>query len=167
MLPPLATTGGKEGTLDDEIQSLITDEHRAAIGQKTEPRVVEVSASEAHRMRDVIGDTDPRHADDTGVAPPYVLASLSSGAPPVRLPQVLPNAILTQTEWRWTRPLHIGEKLTVVSQVVDIRERLGGRYGYSILVMSGTDFLDENGEVVAGTLTTVTQFDPAKRVERE
>lgn len=153
--------------MDDEIKSLITDEHRAAIGQKSEPRVVEVLAEEARRMREVIGDDDPRYAEGTGIAPPYVLATLSSGVPPVPLPQVLPNAILTQTEWRWARPLKIGEKLTAVGQVVDIRERLGGRYGYSILVMTGTDFIDEAGEVVAGTLTTMTQFDPAKMVERQ
>ncbi|MGK2966580.1 MAG: FAS1-like dehydratase domain-containing protein [Tepidiformaceae bacterium] len=153
--------------MDEEIQSLITDEHRAAIGAKSEPYQVTVQASEAHRMRDVIGDGDVRYTDETGIAPPYVLASLSTGAPPVKLPQVLPNAILTQQEWRWGRPLKIGEKLTVVSEVVDIRERLGGRYGHSILVMSGTDFVDESGAIVAGTLTTVTQFDPSKRQERE
>lgn len=153
--------------MDEELQSLITDEHRAAIGQKSAPVVVEVQAVEARRMREVIGDTDPRYAEDTGIAPPYILATLGSGIPAARMPQVLPGIILTQTEWRWTRPLKIGEKLTAVSQIFDIRDRLGGRYGYSIIVMSGTEFTDESGEVVASMMNSLTQFDPAKRVDRE
>ncbi len=141
-------------------ESLITDEHRAKIGVKSEPRSVTVNQEDAHRMRDLLGDTDPRYADGTGVAPPYVLSGL--GVRPDRnlMPQVLPNGLLTQIEWRFFKPLLIGATLQAVSSVIDIRDRLGGRYGYSVLVMTQTEYLDESGEPVAASLQSITQFDP-------
>jgi hypothetical protein len=44
--------------------------------------------------------------------------------------------------------------------VVDIRDRLGGRYGYSVLVTNGTDFYDSEGNHVGAAMMTITQFDP-------
>jgi len=142
-------------------QSLITDEHRATIGVKSDPVTVTVSEADARRMRDLLGDTDPRYADGTGIAPPYVLAGMGGGRPQgVRMPQVLPGGLLTQIEWRFNKPFKIGSTLQATTSVIDIRDRLGGRYGYSVLVMTGTDYADESGEVVASSLTTITQFDP-------
>jgi hypothetical protein len=142
-------------------QSLITDEHRAFIGQKGEPVSVTIREADAYRMRDVLGDTDARWADGTGVAPPYGIAVLGGGRGG-RAPQVLPSGILTQQEWRFSRPFRIGEQLQAINQVLDIRERLGGRYGHSVLVTTTTDFYDEAGEHVAASLITITQFDPKR-----
>lgn len=141
-------------------QSLITDEHRASIGVKSEPIQVTVKEDDAHRMRDLLGDTDPRYADGTGIAPPYVISAF--GSPRRNIPGILPGGLLTQQEWRFTRPFRIGETLNAVSQVIDIRERLGGRYGYSVLITSAVDFYDSDGEHVAAAMTTITQFDPKR-----
>ena len=81
------------------------------------------------------------------------------------MPFILPNGLLTQQEWKFTRPFKVGETLNAVSQVVDIRERLGGRYGHSILLTSSTDYYDDDGNHVAAALTTLTQFDP-KRAQK-
>lgn len=140
-------------------QSLITDEHRALIGQKSDPTTVTVKEVDAHRMRDILEDTDPRWADDSGLAAGYVISSFG-GRPNRSMPQILPGGLLTQQEWRFTRPFKVGETLQAVSQIADIRERLGGRYGYSVLVTTGTDYYDTNGEHVAGSMITITQFDP-------
>lgn len=140
--------------------SMITEEHRASIGRKTTPIPITISEADAHRMRDVLQDSDPRYRDGTGVAAPYVISALDPGLPAGLLPRILPGTLLTQAEWRFERPLRIGEPLQAVSQVVDIRDRLGGRYGYSVLVMIGTDFLDAAGGTVCSSIKTVTQFDP-------
>lgn len=140
-------------------QSLITDEHRAQVGKKSDPVTVVIKEEDARRMRDVLGDTDPRYADGTGIAPPYVVAGMGGG-PRRGMPQVLPGGLLTQQEWKFTRPFKIGEELQAISQVYDIRDRLGGRYGYSVLVTQGTDYYDANGEHVASAMITITQFDP-------
>ena len=151
---------------DEEIRSLITDEHRALIGVKSEPSTVTVDESTAHRLRDLLEDKDPRYADGTGIAPPYVISSLGTG---VRRdsPNILPSGLMTQQEWKFTRPFRIGETLTTVSQLSDIRDRLGGRYGYSILQTTTTDYFDAEGKHVAAVLLTITQFDPAGARDRE
>ena len=140
-------------------QSLITDEHRATIGVKSEPAKVVIGETDAHRMRDVLEDKDARWADGTGLAPSYVIAGMGGG-PRRGMPQVLPGGLLTQQEWKFSRPFKIGEELTAVSQVFDIRDRLGGRYGYSVLVTQGTEYFDAAGNHVASAMITITQFDP-------
>lgn len=145
--------------LSEPEHSLITDEHRALIGVKSEPVSVTVNEIDARRMRDVLGDSDPRYADGTGIAPPYIIAMFNNG-PNRRGPFILPGGLLTQQEWKFSRAIRIGETLNAVSQVFDIRERLGGRYGYSVLLTSGTDYYDAAGEHVAAAMTTITQFDP-------
>ena len=154
--------------MTEELQSKITDAHRAVIGQTSEPVTVTIRAEDAARLRAVLGDTDPRWAEGTGIAPPYVLAMLQ-GAPrrgTGAAPSILPNAILTQQEWRFTRPFREGEQLQAVSQVVDILDRLGGRYRYSVLVTTSTDYYDADGGHVPAIMVTVTQFDPASLRER-
>ena len=140
-------------------QSLITEEHRATIGQKSDPVKVVINEVDAKRMRDVLEDKAPRYADGTGTAPPYVIAGMGGG-PRRGMPQILPGGLLTQQEWKFTRPFKIGEELSAVSQVFDIRDRLGGRYGYSVLVTQGTEYFDAQGNHVASAMITITQFDP-------
>ncbi len=161
----------------EEMQSQITDEHRAFIGRKSDPVTVTVRPEDATRLGGVLDDHDPRWAEGTGVAPPYQLAMFGGGPGRGGMPAILPGGIMTQQEWRFTRPFRIGEQLQSVTQVIDIRERLGGRYGYSVLVTTSTDFYaapasgaagasgaaasaGTPGEHVAAILITVTQFDP-------
>ena len=153
--------------MTEEIQSKITDEHRAYLGRKSEPVTVTIREADVNRMRQVLGDTDPRWAEGTGIAPPYAIAMMQGGPRRGVTPNVLPSGILTQQEWRFTRPFKIGEELQAVTQVIDIRDRLGGRYGYSVLVMTSTDYYDGAGEHVAAQLMTITQFDPAGARGRE
>ncbi|MGH2625740.1 MAG: FAS1-like dehydratase domain-containing protein [Anaerolineales bacterium] len=145
--------------MTEEIQSKITDAHRALIGQKGDPTKVVVKEVDAHRMRDILEDTDPRFADETRLAPAYVISSF--GGRPRSMPGILPGGLLTQQEWKFTRPFRVGEELSAVNQIIDIRDRLGGRYGYSVLVTSATDFYDTEGNHVAASMVTITQFDPA------
>jgi hypothetical protein len=152
--------------MTEEIQSKVTDEHRAFIGRLSEPVSVTIREEDARRMREVLGDTDPRWAEGTGIAPPYVISMFQGGPRRGAMPMILPNAILTQQEWRFSRPFHIGEELKAIYQIIDIRERLGGRYGYSVLVTSTTDYYDQQDQHVAATLLTITQFDPAGARER-
>ena len=143
---------------DEEIQSKITDEHRALIGKKGDPTKVVIKEVDAHRMRDILEDHDPRYTDDTGLAPGYVISGF--GGRPRSMPQILPGGLLTQQEWKFTRPFRVGEELTSYNSIIDIRDRLGGRYGYSVLVTSSTDFYDTEGNHVAASMVTITQFDP-------
>lgn len=147
-------------------QSLITEEHRAAIGRTAGPVELHVRADDVRRVRTILGDDDPRWGEETGVAPPYVLAVIEPALPFHILPRVLPNGILTQTEWSFERPLRIGERVYATHRIVDIRDRFGGQYGYSVIINVMTEYRDESGEVVATSLRTALQFDPAQRRAR-
>lgn len=152
-------------------ESLITDAHRARIGVLSEPFPCVISAVDAQHVRDVLLDADPRYADDTGTAAPYALSILEprpiGGLPPHIIPRILPGGVLTQSEWTWHRDFKYGEPLIARHQVVDIRERLGGRFGRSVLVIAKTEYRTSAGELVAETAHTVTQFDPSGRGTQE
>lgn len=158
--------GPQGNNVPEDEQSLITDELRAKIGVRSEPSTVTVLEEDARRMSATLGDTDPRWADGTGIAPPYIIAMVEGGRRNAHIPFVLPSGLLTQQEWRFERPFRIGEQLTTYTQLVDIRERLGGRYGHSVLVTTSTDYFDTEGQLVASALRTLTQFDP-KRSQRD
>ena len=145
--------------MTDVEESKITDEHRASIGVKTDPVPVEVTQEDARRVRALLNDDDPRYADDTGIAPPYILAVIDPGMPFSILPRVLPGGLLTQTEWKFHDDIKVGTTLQAVHQVIDVRDRLGGRYGYSVLVMVQTDYQDSTGKALGSALRTITQFD--------
>jgi N-terminal half of MaoC dehydratase len=145
--------------LTDVQESKITDEHRAVIGVKSDPIPVRVTAEDTRRVRTLLGDDDPRYADGTGVAPPYILAVIDPGMPFSILPRVLPGGLLTQTEWKFHDDIKVDTTLDAIHQVVDVRDRLGGRYGYSVLVMVRTDYVDSTGKALGSALRTITQFD--------
>lgn len=147
--------------MSEELQSKITDEHRAFIGRKSEPVTVTIKEEDANRMRALLGDTDPRWAEGTGIAPPYTIAMFQGAPRRGAMPTVLPGGIMTNQEWRFSRPFKMGEELKAITQVIDVRDRLGGRYGYSVLVTSSTDFYDADDNHVAAIVITITQFDPA------
>ncbi len=149
-----------------EEQSKITEDHLALIGVTGDPVMVQINEEDARRIRDTLEDTDPRYADGTGIAPPYVLANIP-GARPRQSVQVLPGSLLTQQEWRFSGPLKIGQPLKALSKIIDIRERMGGRYGHTVLVTTSTDYYDPDGNHVAANMTTVSQFDPKGGRNRE
>jgi len=153
--------------MNEEPESKITDEHRALIGQKSAPVIFTVGAEDAGRLRGVLDDADARWADGTGVAPPYAIAIFQGGSRGGAMPRILPGGIMTQQEWRFTRPFQIGEPLQAVTQLIQLRDRMGGRYGYSVLMTTSTDFYDGDGAHVAAILITITQFDPAGARGRE
>jgi acyl dehydratase len=156
---------------DDSDESLLTEEFRARIGVKTGPAWTVIPAVDARYVRDVLEDRDPRYADATGIAPPYAFTILeprpTADLTPHIVPRIMPGAVLTQTEWTFHRPFRMGERLQAVHQVADLRERLGGRFGRSILVVTHTEYRDEAGELVAESSHTVTQFDPHARQEEQ
>jgi acyl dehydratase len=151
----------------EELESKITDEHRALIGQKSEPSQFVVRAEDAGRVRNLLDDQDPRWAEGTGIAPPYAIGLSQGSARGGIMPRILPGGIMTQQEWRFLRPFKIGEELTTTTQVIDIRDRLGGRYGYSVLITQATEFVDSAGEQVGAILISITQFDPQSARGRE
>jgi hypothetical protein len=150
--------------MDNEDVSMVTDEHRAKIGIKTQPSRHRVKSVDFFNVRKTLGDTDARYAEGTGVAAPYALSILeprpTMGMPPDMVPRIFPMGVLTQSDWTVHRPIPLDTDLLATHEVVDVRERMGGRFGRSILLVLRTEFRDESGELVAETSHTITQYDP-------
>lgn len=152
----------------DDDKPLVTDEHRAQIGKKSAPERLVIRAADARRLRDLLGDTDPAHADGTGLAGPYAFSILEP-RPTMGLgalvPRVLPGGVLTQSEWTQHQPFRVDTPILATYEVADIRERLGGRFGRSVLLMVHAEFRDEAGALLGETMHTITQFDPSARAK--
>src|SRR5258708_19520082 len=105
----MLTTRG--GCMPEELQSKITDEHRAYIGRKSEPISFTVTEADAARQRALLQDEDPRWAEGTGIAPPYVLGLWQNVGRGRGMPRVLPNAITTHHDCLYTPPIRIAPTL--------------------------------------------------------
>jgi hypothetical protein len=90
-----------------------------------------------------------------------VIAALDTEYEQSQLPNLLPNSILISNQWQFERPMRMGETYDAAYQVVDVTERLGGRFGYSIDFRAEVVYRDEAGEVVARSGRTMTQYNAA------
>ena len=140
----------------------MTDEVRALIGRAHALMNVQVTRRAYQRALDVyLGAHDfgpPEGAD----VPGYVIESLDSETEPPSLPALLPQSLLISNEWQFERPLRMGEDLEMTYRIVDISERFGGRFGYSIDFRSEVGLSELGaGPVVARSVRTMTQYSAA------
>lgn len=143
--------------------SLLTDEVRAIVGQETPMGRVQVTPKAYRRALEVYTGRVPRSYPAPGEpVPGYVLAALDSEADTPAMPSLLPNSLLISNEWQFERPLRMGEELESAYSVVAINERFGGRFGYSIDFRAEVIFKDANGDPVARSGRTMTQYSAAE-----
>jgi hypothetical protein len=142
-------------------ESLLTEDVRALVGATS--ALVHVRLSE--RMVERAMDTYLEHhagAPKAGQqAPGFVLTALEIESGRLDVPDLLPASLLISNEWEFARPLVVGEELVLCTRVADISERFGGRFGYSIDVRTEVEVRDATGAVVARSVRTLTNYDPA------
>lgn len=142
-------------------ESLLTDEVRALAGRTAWLGRVQVTPRAYRRAHEVYtGDPPTRVPGEGEPVPGYVITALESEAEreAPAFPTLLPDSLLIANEWRFERPLRMGEVLEVVHRVTGVRERFGGRFGYSIDVLSEVSFIDAEGRTVATSGRTMTQY---------
>lgn len=144
-------------------ESLLTPEVRALVGRETPLGRVQVTPKAYRRALEVYTGHVPRSTPGPGeVVPGYVIAALDSESPAPAIPSLLPNSILISNEWQFERPLRMGEEFESVYSVVAINERFGGRFGYSIDFRAEVIFKDADGNPVARSGRTMTQYSAAE-----
>jgi hypothetical protein len=149
-------------------QSLLTDEVRALIGGETPSGSVEVTLRGWRHAVEVYTGQPPIDTPQPGdPVSGYAIAALETDYEATELPNLLPNSILIANQWEFERPLRMGETLHASYRLVDINERFGGRFGYSIDFRAEVVYRDETGEVVARSGRTMTQYDPADARDAE
>jgi hypothetical protein len=158
------TTGRVKVDSDDEDESMITPAMEAAIGQPGEPVVIPISRELVRRMAEAIEEEDPallaslEDEDSHAEVPPWAIYIHYGRYRPARLPDAPRRGLMAADELTLLTPIHIGDVLTVVPHIADIRERIGGRVGHSLFVEHEWTYTNQHGEDVARTRRTVTFF---------
>lgn len=150
-----------------ELESVITDEHRALIGIETKPGTHVIEAGAVRRFCDAVGITDPIYTNPEAAraaghperpVPPTYWCSIMSPGGELKRPNF--DHIGTRnmnggTEYEYVKPAYVGQTLTCTMQVADIYEKQG-RSGRMVFTVLENIWRDEGGDVVTrGRLTGI------------
>ena len=149
-------------------QSLLTEDVRALIGRETASGSVQVTPRGWRHAVEVYTGRVPKETPAPGdPVSGYAIAALETDYEATELPNLMPNSILIANQWEFERPLRMGETLDAFYRVVDITERFGGRFGYSIDFRAEVVYRGPAGELVARSGRTMTQYDAAEARPQE
>jgi hypothetical protein len=158
-----------------EVQSVITDEMRAAIGKEGEPSVLEVDKTGCRMFARSVGHTDLIYYDEeyakskgyrSIVAPPgflgtriFMPAAAGTGQARPGLGFNIPykRVLNGGTETEYYADVCAGDVLTARNTVTGFNER-SGSMGPMLITSRETTYTNQRGEVVAVERGTVIQY---------
>lgn len=145
---------------------IVTDEVRAHIGTRGEPRVYEIERGAIRRFAEAIGDPNPLFNDEAAardtrfggmIAPPTFCRSLGSGIPQIKLDLPGFRALDGGSEWEYFRPIRPGDRITVQSRIADIRET-AGRLGPMVFIAVETSYTNQFDQLCVTQRSTVIRY---------
>jgi acyl dehydratase len=134
---------------------------RAYIGVVSEPRVIDVEKGQLKFFARATGTRDPIYFDEAAAgraghralpAPPTFLFSLGLGAPAKRgdlftdMCIDVARILHGEQSFRYHQPIYAGDRITLVTQTVDIFEKKGGALEF---VVQETRATNQHGELCA------------------
>ena len=139
--------------------SLITEEMRSKIGVESEPEVYEIERGRIQRFVQAIDDPNPLWQDEEYakkskyggiIAPPTIIPTIGWEQFSSQEASLLPESRLHGgTELEYYQPVRPGDKITITTKVIDMRERQGKRMGRMLLVTFERIYKNQRGELVA------------------
>jgi N-terminal half of MaoC dehydratase len=115
---------------------------RNLIGKKSQPQTFKVSLEAVRRFIEAVGDSHFQQ-DEPAIhyAPPTFPTSFTIQIPGLELDGSKMQLLHREQEYSYSRRLRIGEQVTCVAQVADVRERTirGDHMTFVILVTTGVD----------------------------
>lgn len=162
-------------TQQQESQSVITDEMRAAIGKEGEPATLEVDKTGCRMFARAVGHTDlifydEDYAKSKGyrgiVAPPGFLGTRTFKPSPGGAAQARPGmgfsipykrVLNGGTELEYLGTVCAGDVLTARNKITGFNER-SGSMGPMLITNRETTFTNQDGKVVAVERGTVIQY---------
>ena len=133
----------------------VTDEARKQIGKVSEPRTYEVERGAIRRFAEAIEDPNPlfnseRDARQTRfgsmIAPPTFCRSMGAPIPDIKLDMPTFRGLDGGSDWEYFVPIRAGDRITVQSKLVDLREA-AGRLGPMVFTVVETTYTNQFGEV--------------------
>lgn len=116
------------------------------IGAQSDPQTFEITPEAVAQFIEATGDPAQNVQRDPSYVPLTFPTTFRIGAPGLGLDGSKMQLIHGEQAYQYARQLHVGEKLTCVARVVDIREK-SGRSGAMTFVTSEIEGRDEQGEL--------------------
>lgn len=134
---------------------------QSLIGATSEPQTFEITPAAVAQFIEATGD--PRPTDDPLYVPLTFPTTIRMGVPGLKLDGSKMQLIHGEQEYQYARQLRVGETLTCVARILDIREK-SGRSGSMTFVTSAIEGRDSQGELAfTGRSTLIVR--PMKKAE--
>jgi len=135
----------------------VTEEVKKQIGMESESRTAEIERGAIRRFAEAVGDSNPifndeaaaRHTPFGGmIAPPTFCRSISAAIPDIKLNMAQFRGLDGGSEWEYFEPIRVGDRITVVSKVADLRES-AGKLGPMVFITIETSYTNQFGQLCA------------------
>ena len=149
--------------------SVITEEMRQAVGVDPEPATHLVEAGAVKRFAEAIGDPNPVFNDETAardtrhgglIASPLFLRSMGSGPDMLKFESPYPGLVDGGGEWEFFEPVRVGDSITTVARITDLKER-SGSLGAMLIVAWEVSYANQLGAVAAKQRGTFIYYQPS------
>jgi acyl dehydratase len=116
------------------------------IGKSSEPRTYTVTPEAVAKFIEATGDTAPGDGQrDASYVPLTFPTTFRVGVPGLGLDGTKMQLIHGEQDYQYARPLRVGEELTCIARVIDIREKQG-RSGSMTFLTTEIEGLDSQGQ---------------------
>ncbi len=135
----------------------VTEEAKQQIGKVSETRTYEIERGAIRRFAEAIGDPNPLFNDEQAarktrfggmIAPPTFCRSLGAPLLDVKLNMPQFRGLDGGSEWEYFEPIRPGDRITVQSKLVDLRET-EGRLGPMVFITTEITYTNQFGELCA------------------
>ena len=147
--------------------SFLTEEMRnQAIGQKSEPRSIDIEKGAIIKFAQAIEDDNPLYNDEMAardsrygglIAPPTFLRSVGVDRPPYTFDMHFNRMLDGGSDWEYFHPVRAGDRITAISEIADINERIG-RMGLMIITSILVTYRNQFGQVAATQTSTSIRY---------
>ncbi len=111
------------------------------VGKSSPPQTFEVILEAVQRFMEATGDPTLQSKEPLQYAPPTFPTTFRIRVPDLELDPTKMQLLHGEQEYNYTRQLRIGEQVTCITRIADIRERQGksGTMTFIITETTGTD----------------------------
>jgi acyl dehydratase len=147
---------------------IVTEAALKQVGKVGETRTYDVERGAIRRFAEAIGDPSPLFNDPHAaratrfggmIAPPTFCRSMGSPIPDVRLDALGASfrGLDGGSEWEYFVPIRPGDRITVQTKLVDLRES-EGRLGPMVFITMETSYTNQFGELCVTQRSTAIRY---------
>lgn len=147
--------------------SFLTEEMRLqAIGQKSAPKTIDVEKGAIIKFAQAIEDDNPVYNDEVAardsrygglIAQPTFLRSVGVDGPEYPFDMPFNRLLDGGSDWEYFYPVRAGDRITAISEITDINERIG-RIGLMIITSIVVTYRNQFDQVAATQTSTSIRY---------